>query len=82
LSPGVEREAPTLERTSDFPVENVNEEALAKFVRSAYSEPDRPLEKVLVRSVNQELYAVQCWFQGEREPEGFYLEVRDEDEET
>jgi hypothetical protein len=58
--------------------EAVDQGALERFLVSAYDSPERPLEKVLARSVNDELWAVQLWYRDEREPEGFFLRISED----
>lgn len=52
-------------------------QAAARLIASLYDEPDRPVERVLVRSIHDQLYAVQVWYRDENDPESFFTEIPD-----
>jgi hypothetical protein len=47
----------------------------AEMVAALYTEEDRRVEKVLVRSVNEDIYAVQVWYGFEPDPESFFVNI-------
>lgn len=46
-----------------------------RLIKALYDSKERPLERILVRSVSDDLYAVQTTYRGEREPEAFFVEL-------
>jgi hypothetical protein len=38
---------------------------------------ERLVSKILIRQANPDLYSCQVWFEGEREPESFFLHLDD-----
>jgi hypothetical protein len=50
---------------------------VAATLRSLYEADEGRVEKILVRSVSETLYAVQLWRLGDAEPEGFFVNLED-----
>jgi hypothetical protein len=61
--------------------QGVTQADLSRYVARINAEAGAPVDKILIRTVTPQLYAVQTWRQGEREPEGYYLHVEDDTEE-